>query len=222
MRFIPTPANTGVFIYRKMKPVYCSLFFLVLLSCTVKSGKKVLVMGRGKITVSDTVVNMNNGTGYIEQEIDLDDRWTSLLIKTPSGNNSVAIPVEKGAYLLNLKTDTIVGSYQEFGTDLNSSRVLTQEDLVLKIDSLEALTRGDNINYINNYFCLPGQFLKVSPNKNAFIFGPYKSIPGRFVSDNDFSEPEIYKFYTNAEMRRLISNFKAVCIYYKNEQLVED
>jgi hypothetical protein len=102
---------------------------------------------------------------------------------------------------LNLKKDTLVGSYQRVGSE-NSQQVITQENLKLRIDSLNQLMAGTNTNTSNRNFCIPpNQIAKVSANTNAEIIGPYKTVPGSFAAGK---EHEIYKFYTNKEMQEIV------------------
>jgi hypothetical protein len=43
---------------------------------------------------------------------------------------------------------------------------------------------------------------------DAKVFGPFTKIPATLDADKNGNAPEIYKFYTNTEMRQLINNFK--------------
>lgn len=186
---------------------FCTMAMLV--SCTNEVQKKVVIMGRGEIKVEGNKISVSGGTGYVEKSVDIREK-EAIVWEVDNGGikSSVKIPEEAGAYILNLKTDTIVGSRQNIGADLSSSRTITQEDLKLKIDSLSQLTMGTNVALGGlNYFIVPSQLIKVSANKNARIFGPYTKIPGTLDMDPDGKEPEIYKFYTNSEMRGLIKNF---------------
>jgi len=85
---------------------------------------------------------------------------------------------------------------------------MTQEELRSKIDSLTKLTKGANISAGHNYMLLPNQLTKISDNSEAKVFGPFTKIPGTLEADKNGKAPEIYKFYTNAEMRDLIANLK--------------
>ena len=183
---------------------------LILASCSTPSAsKKVLIVGRGKITAKDNKVTMTDGSGYAEETVEVsEDKPVSWSVTTPTGTTTVNIPEGAGFYLLNLKTDTIVGSQQNLGSDLGG-RTITQEELKAKIDSLVKLTTGANVSATShNYFILPNQLAKVSSNSNAKIFGPFTKIPGSIEADKDGKAPEVYKFYTNSEMRDLIVRLK--------------
>jgi hypothetical protein len=187
----------------------CSMVTMMACSTTPSVTKKVLIIGRGKITAKDNKVTMTDGSGYTEETVEVSgDKPVSWNVTTPAGATTINIPGEKGFYLLNLKTDTIVGSQQNLGNDL-SGRTITQEELKVKIDSLVKLTTGRNVSSgSHNYFILPNQLIKVSPNAEAKIFGPFTKIPGSIEADKDGKAPEIYKFYTNSEMRDLIIRLK--------------
>ncbi|WP_147204619.1 hypothetical protein [Segetibacter aerophilus] len=194
-----------------MKRIHLIALFSIVtfLACNEPVTKKVLVMGRGKIDAQENNITMTDGSSYVEETIEIKgDKPVTWNVTTPSGKTTVNIPEEKGFYILNLKTDTIVGSQQNIGQDLGG-RTMTQEELKVKIDSLIKLTTGANISLGgHNYFILPNQLIKISPNTEAKIFGPFTKIPGSFEADKDGNAPEIYKFYTNTEMRDLIVRLK--------------
>lgn len=182
---------------------------VILMACNSPVTRKVLIIGRGKITAQQNNITMTDGSGYAEETVEIkEDKPVSWNVTTPSGKTTINIPDEKGFYILNLKTDTIVGSQQNMSQDLGG-RTMTQEELKVKIDSLVKLTTGANVNPGgHNYFILPKQLIKVSSNMEAKIFGPFTKIPGSIEADKDGKAPEIYKFYTNTEMRDLIVRLK--------------
>ena len=166
-------------------------------------------MGKGTIVVTDKKINMTKGSGYAEKEIDIREQEAiTLSVETEKGKQDVSVPAEGGYYILNLKPDTIAGSVQLMGKDITNTKVMTQEELRAKIDSLSAMTEGKNINFKTNFMVLPNQLLKVSSNKNAHVFGPFRKIPAELEVGEDNKEPEIYKFYTNMEIRELIGRLK--------------
>lgn len=166
-------------------------------------------MGRGQLSVKDNNVTMKDGSGYVEETVEIKaDKPVTWNVSSPSGKTTINIPEENGFYILNLKTDTIVGSRQDIGKDLGGGR-MTQEELKVKIDSLHKLVTGTNVSFGGrNYFILPNQLIKISQNKEARIFGPFTKIPATLDADQDGKAPEIYKFYTNTEMRELIDNLQ--------------
>lgn len=174
--------------------VYC------LTGCSGGAQKKVLVMVSGKVQIADNVITLQPGTTHTETI--LTDVGDKLTIKTPSGSSEVSVP-DGGLYILNLKKDTLVGSFQRIGSD-NSQQVITQENLRTRIDSLNQLMAGTNVNSANrNYSIPPNQITKVSSNTEAQIIGPYKKIPGSFEAGK---EHEVYKFYTSKEMQEIVGN----------------
>lgn len=164
-------------------------------------------MGRGDITATGNDIAMKDGSGYAEQTVEVTgDKAVSWNVETPAGKTTITIPEDKGFYILNLKTDTIVGAEQIMGRDLGT-RTISQEELKVKIDSLTKLTAGANVSS-HNYFILPKQLIKISPNIEAKVFGPFNKIPSTLEADKNGNAPELYKFYTNTEMRELIANLK--------------
>lgn len=186
---------------------FCGI--ITLIACNEPVTKKVLIIGRGKISAQENNITMTEGSGYAEETVEIKgDKPATWNVTTPSGKTTVNIPDEKGFYILNLKTDTIVGSQQNMGQDLGG-RTMTQEELKVKIDSLVKLTTGANVNPGGrNYMIVPNQVIKVSSNMEAKIFGPFTKIPASIEADKDGKAPEIYKFYTNTEMRDLIVRLK--------------
>lgn len=192
------------------KIIYSVLLIAFVTSCNKPVTRKVVIMGRGKLKVENKSISMEDGTGYAEEISEITGNepveWD---ITTPQGKTKITVPEERGVYILNLKTDTLVGSLQIVGVDLSRSNQITQEELQWKIDSLTKLTKGDNVQLGGrNYFILPSQIIKVSPNINAKIFGPFTLISNTMEVDDKNELPEIYKFYTNTEMHQLIDKFK--------------
>jgi hypothetical protein len=185
----------------------CSI--LTLMACNSPVTKKVVIMGRGQINATGNDITMKDGTGYVEETVEIkEDKPVTWNVTTPSGKTSVNIPGEQGLYILNLKTDTIVGSEQNMGQDL-AGRTMTQEELKIKIDSLVKLTTGANVSPSGrSYFIVPNQLVKVSSNVDAKVFGPFNKMPGSIEADKNGKAPQIFNFYTNAEMRDLISRLK--------------
>jgi len=192
------------------KNSFLAIIAMALFACNSAADKKVLIMGRGTIVTNGNDVTMKEGVGYTEETAEVNGSEGAVWnVTTPAGKNTVNIPAEKGFYILNLRKDTIIGSQQIFGTDISSNRTITQEELKRKIDSLTQLIQGSNVSPSgHNYFVLPNKPTKISDNPDAKVFGPFTKIPGTLEADKNGKAPEIYKFYTNNEMRELIANFK--------------
>jgi regulatory protein YycI of two-component signal transduction system YycFG len=171
-------------------------------ACSSGGGKKVIVMASGKVQVSGNTITLQPGTTHNEATVEPDGETVS--VSSPSGNQNFEVK-EAGVYVLNLKKDTLVGSYQRTGTD-NSQQVISQDDLFNRVDSLTALMKGTNVSEAaKNYNIPPMSIARISQNSNAQIIGPFRKIPGSF---DPSKEHEIYKFYTNKEVAEIIANVR--------------
>jgi hypothetical protein len=188
-----------------MKKTLLGLLPLVMLAACGGPGKKVLVMVKGTLTVTENNITVKEGTGYSEMEMPLKSgEKTTLNVKTSTGTTSIDVPAEPGYYILSLRADTVVGSYQNLGATANTA-VISQESLKAKIDSLQQLTAGTNVSAAKrNYLVAPNQIVKVSANSNARIYGPFRKVPDVIEPATDGKELEIYKFSTNNEVRETI------------------
>ena len=132
----------------------------------------------------------------------------ALNITGPTGNFSVDVD-GSGFYILSIRKDTIIGSYQRVGKDLNGQEISIKE-LGVKIDSLQKLITGANVSAANrNFFITQNQLQKITDNTDAEIIGPFKLIPNSIDVSNG-KQPEIYKFYTSAEMRDIIAKLNNI------------
>jgi hypothetical protein len=177
---------------------------LLLLSCASHQ-KKIIVYASSDIQVDNTQKNINVGDGTTHHEKELDfsgSEPVQLSVQDPSAKFSVQADAD-GLYILNLKTDTVVGSIQRVGADNGGGRI-TRERLPLILDSLNKLVLGQNASSGRNFFIPPGKILRITGTTDAKIFGPFTKISGSFDAG---SAPEIYKFYTNPEVREIIANF---------------
>jgi hypothetical protein len=184
---------------KKISTVLAVISICLFVACSDEGKqKKVLVMASGKVEISGNVITLEPGTTHTENTINAVDE--KLTVKSPSGSIDVPVP-DAGLYILNLKKDTLVGSYQRIGT-ANAQEVISQENLKIRIDSLNKLMAGENISVPSRNYCIPpNQIAKVSSNTAAEIIGPYKKVPGSFQGGK---EHEIYKFYTNKEMQEIV------------------
>ena len=176
-------------------------------ACKPGVTKQVLIIAKGDISAEGNNVTLKGSSGASDKMIELSDE-TSLEVTTPTGTSSISIPAETGFSIVNLRADTLVGSQQMIGTSLGG-RTIMQEELKGMIDSLNLLLTGANVKSENhNYMVLPSKAVKVSANPKAKVFGPFTKIPGTLDADENGKAPEIYKFYTNNEMREVIANLK--------------
>ncbi|RFM30495.1 hypothetical protein [Deminuibacter soli] len=178
-------------------------------ACSSGPGKKVLVMAKGSVTAEGNNITVKEGTGYAEKELELSgSEKTTLTVKNGSNTTTVDVPAA-GAYILNLRVDSVVGSKLELGKDLSSNKMISQQELKVKIDSLKQLSHGLNVSAANqNYLAAPGALVKISENPKARLYGPYHKIPAALEPGEDGKAPEIYKFYSGAEFTDLINNLE--------------
>jgi hypothetical protein len=182
--------------------IYLPALVAIVLFTSCSNNKKVLVMASGKVQMEGNTVTLDPGTTH--NEITFEPDGDNITVVSPSGKKEVAI-TEPGLYILNLKNDTLVGSYQETGTD-NSQKVISQDDLWNKVDSLTKLMKGENVSAAaKNYNIPPMQAARITANKDAEIIGPYRKVPG---SLDPSVKHEVYKFYTNKEIVEIIENVK--------------
>jgi hypothetical protein len=185
-------------------PFFCIVLALVLLSSCAGHSKKILVFASSDIQTDNTQKNISiaEGTTHHEKELEFTGSDpVTLNIQSPAGKYTLEAK-DDGFYIANLKTDTVVGSFQHVGAETGVARI-TQEELKQRIDSLNQLVLGLNQSATNkNFFIPPGKMARITAVTNAKIFGPYTSIPGAFDAG---SVPEVYKFYTNQEVREIIA-----------------
>src|ERR1700729_3021652 len=187
----------------KRTPQLLLVFAACFLICSCHH-KKVVVYADSDIQVDESQKNITvtDGTTFSVKElefstgsaVDLNVTWTK-------GKIVLTTSPDDGLSIANLTADTIVGSYQHVGADNGQVR-LTTDQLKYAVDSLYQLTGGINIAPMNkNYFIPPGKVVKITDNVKAKIFPPYTKIPGGFDATET---PEVYKFYTNREVREII------------------
>lgn len=189
------------------------LFIAILgLSACSSHEKKVVVMSKGKadIDLNAGTIKSTDGAGHEEKTLDINSKTVSFKLNTPAGEATVDL-LENGLYVVNVKNDTIIGSYQKYVSTAETGKSMTQEMLKTKIDSLILLTEGKNISAENrNYFILPNTAAKISTNKDAEVVGPYHRM--RSAEKMDGKEPEIYRFYSIKEIREMIANLQVLTV----------
>jgi hypothetical protein len=177
--------------------------FMFLGSCSGDS-KEVLIMGSGKLTLGENSVTIEPGSRHNEERLKV--TADKITVNGFEGVKEVAVP-ESGLYVLNLKKDTLVGSYQRVVEGSGETKI-TQDVLRTRVDSLNQLMVGSNVNPTNrNFFLPPGHAAKISTNTQAQVIGPYLKMPTTFEGGQDH---EIYKFYTNKEVNEIIQKIRPV------------
>lgn len=166
----------------------------------------VLNRGTAKIDIESKTVTIKDGAGSEENEMlyNTSEKITIKVMK--DGKETTANIDENGYYILNTKKDTIVGSFLKFSEqkELSDTFLFTQDVIKKSIDSLIALTQGKNISAANrNFFIPPNTAVKITSNVNATIIAPFHNM--RSIEKDGDKEPEVYRFFTNTEMREKIA-----------------
>lgn len=154
-------------------------------------------MSSGKIQVDENskTVTYEPGTTHNEATISLSEKEQSITVKSSAGDKTYNVP-EDGLYLLNLKTDVLIGNLVNFGSE-GAPTSISNEQLQHIIDSTRQLINGQNASDASKtYFIVPGSIKKLTTNLNAQVINPYVGIPYKVEPDKDGNAPEIYKFLT--------------------------
>jgi len=191
-----------------MKCTLFSTMFAVIFfaACSPGVQKKVKVMSSGKIQVDEATktITLTPGTQHNEAELILSEKDKAVTVKSPEGDNSFEVP-EAGLYLLNLKTDTLIGNMVNFGAAGVPASIST-EQLEHIIDSTQQLINGQNASdEKKTYFIVPKTIKKLTTNQNAQLINPYNNIPYKVEADKDGKAPEIYKFFTAKQKRESLN-----------------
>ena len=189
----------------------CTLFctmvaMLCFAACSPGVEKKVKVMASGKIQVDEATktITLEPGTQHNETELTLSEKDKAVTVKSPNGDQSFEVP-DAGVYLLNIKTDTLIGHMVNFGNG-GAPTSITNEQLDHIIDSTQQLINGQNASDANKtYFIVPKTIKKLTSNSNAQLINPYSTIPGSVSVDKDGKAPEIYKFSTAKQERQSLT-----------------
>jgi hypothetical protein len=179
---------------------------LIFASCSSGVEKKVVVMSSGKIQVDNNAktVALEPGTQHNEAEISLGAGDKAITVKTAAGDKSYELP-ENGLYILNLKSDTLIGNLVNFGSS-GVPASISSEQLQHIVDSTRALINGENASDANHtYFVVPNSVKKLSTNLSAQLLNPYKNVPYKVEADKDGKAPEIYKFSTSKQKRESLT-----------------
>ncbi|HEV2355115.1 MAG TPA: hypothetical protein VGR89_12785 [Puia sp.] len=192
----------------KNLPGLLALTALCSLSACKGHEKAIMIYADSDIKIDDTQkhITVSDGTTHHEQELEFHSSSpVTLTVGSPQGKFDFTA-TDDGLYVLNLKTDTVVGSYKHVGE--NAVTHISQEVAKHDLDSLQKLVADQNVSDANrNYFIVPDKMVRISANPKGKIFGPFQSIPGSFDAG---SVPEIYKFYNISEVRDIIDNLEKV------------
>jgi hypothetical protein len=179
-------------------------------ACSPGVEKKVKVMSSGKIQVDEATktITLEPGTQHNEAELTLTAKDKAITVKSPEGDQSYEVP-DNGLYLLNIKTDTLIGNLVNFGSG-GIPQSITTEQLEHIIDSTQQLINGQNASDANKtYFIVPKTIKKLTTNLNAQLINPYSNVPYEVKADKDGKAPEIYKFFTAKQKRESLNELVA-------------
>jgi hypothetical protein len=192
---------------RKLLSIMIAANFL-LAACTNKLDKKIVVMSSGKIQVDQNAktITFEPGTQHNEGELSLGPDDKSVTVKSTAGDKTFELP-ENGLYILNLKSDTLIGNLVNFGSS-GVPASISSEQLQHIVDSTQKLINGENTDDKKTFFIVPNSVKKLSTNLNAQLVNPYKNIPYKVEADKEGKAPEIYKFSTNKQKRESLEELK--------------
>lgn len=189
----------------------CTMFAMICFAaCSPGVEKKVKVMSSGKIQVDEATktITLEPGTQHNEAELTLTAKDKAITVKSPEGDQSYEVP-DNGLYLLNIKTDTLIGNLVNFGSG-GIPQSITTEQLEHIIDSTQQLINGQNASDANKtYFIVPKTIKKLTTNLNAQLINPYSNVPYEVKADKDGKAPEIYKFFTAKQKRESLNELVA-------------
>jgi hypothetical protein len=192
-----------------MQKIFIACAFLTLLAaCSAGLQKrKLLVLGRGSVTITGQNIDVSGGSNADQKEIEIPPTGKfTYNVTSPAGKSTIEIN-DSGYYILNLRPDTVVGSHRIEGRDYNNPNPITIEQTKRSIDSLQQLAQGLNVSDANqNYFITPGKLQRITTHTDhVFVFGPYHLIPNQLDPG-----AEIYKFFSSQENRETIDHLTKI------------
>ena len=192
---------------KQLKASVSIALLALLTACSGANGRKVHVMASGKVTVSEDqkTITLDPGNTHNEKELDLGSDKATLTVKSPDGSKTFEVN-EGGDYLLNLKTDTLVGGIVRYGS-AGVPASLSNEQADHIVDSVQQLMTGKNASDANkSYFIPPFTIKKITGTENPRVIGPYNGIPQSVDVDKSGKSQEIYKFFTNKQNRETLDD----------------
>lgn len=166
--------------------------------------------GPAEINTDTKTIKATDGTGHEEKVVTVTGDKVVFKLSTPAGEATVEL-LENGLYVVNVKNDTIIGSYQNYGDPKLSQNVVTQINLKRRIDSLQLLVQGKNISKENrNFYILPNKAEKITENTESLIVGPYHRM--RSAEKVNGKYPEVYRFYSIKEIREMIVKMQSLTV----------
>jgi len=191
-----------------MKKILVCLFAAALLMAC--SEKRVVVMSKGpaEINTDNKTIKAGDGSGHEEKSFVVSSSKAVFKLSTPAGEATVEL-LDNGLFVVNVKNDTIIGSYVKYGDPKIAQNMITQESLKRDIDSLQLLSEGKNVTAANrNFYILPNKAVKISDNTQSIVIGPYHKMTS--IEKVDGKDPEVYRFYSIKEIRETILKLQAL------------
>lgn len=182
---------------------------IVLLASCATTPKKVIVISEGTANVNtDNRTISVAGKGHEEKTVLFHDEGkVELQLTTPEG--TATVPVEQGGvYILNAKTDTIVGSFVNYTAPKKSVDMISQDEMLANIDSLQQILSGKVSAEKKTFYILPRQAVLISTNPDATVITPFHQMTSIAVKKGE--TPEVYRFYPISEVRATLEKLKVM------------
>ncbi len=193
-----------------MKSLLSILTAILFFTACSSDQKRVVVFSKGtaEINTETKTIKATDGAGHEDKAVDFVGKNIELTLNTPSGEAKVTL-TENGYYVVNVKSDTIIGSQVNYTDPQLANQLITQEALKFKIDSLENLVANKNVGKANrNFYILPNSAVHITDNFDAIIIGPFHKM--RSAEGKDGKAPEVYRFYSIKEIRETIAKLQGM------------
>jgi len=168
--------------------------------------KKVTIVASGGLTVNDKSIKIDPGFTHNEKEVTFSGDKITLTVESTNGTSKTFDLTENGSYLLNLQSDTLIGSVVNYGATGRAGSI-TSDEMDHIIDSTQQLMAGKNASDEKKTFFLPPFTIKkISSQDNARIIGSFNGIPYSNDPDGSGKTPEVFKFFTNKQKRETLTD----------------
>lgn len=172
------------------------------------SNNRLVILSKGAPEINEKSGTITGKDGAGHEETSLSTSRSDWKLESPAGKGTVDLK-EKGLYVLNVKNDTIIGSFQNYVAAENVGQVVSQETVIKKLDSLRLLVEAKNISAANrNFYILPNSAALITTNIEAEIVGPYHKMTSAYAKDG--AAPEVYRFYSIREIRETIGKLEVL------------
>lgn len=184
----------------------CLSLIIVLASCS-SGHKRVYVLSHGSASIdTDNRKITASGKGHEEKEMKLyDEGKIDFQITSQAGNATVSLP-DNGIYIINVKTDTIIGSQVNYTAPKTEVDQISEEELRIHIDSLQQILSGNVSAEKKTFYILPNQAAKITANTEAQVITPFHRMTS--IEAKKGEAPEVYRFYMISEARATLEKLK--------------